>query len=391
MVPRRVGRGYDIRPATKPIADFGVEADISIVTGMKIPWGPAGSIPPGGREMSTVHYRTVGCLVAGTNALGPSCDQIVAKAVGKDVLAYRVQRTGGPISYRSPGKNGAVTPIGNPRIAYDALFEGFSPSAGAMVDPQQRLRATQLLRQRQSVLDVVRAGTNRLMGRLGAADRQRMQQHMDQIRDLEIRVNAINLDAAPSASGASRCSAPKLPGDLSREPEIQDAFNRIIAMSFACDLSRVASIAITERKCYMPLADIGLGSGTVHNKTHSGGDQPALSGAIAFGVKQLAQLTRLLRDTPDSGGTSVLDHAAMVLVFEAGLGLDPSSGRLNRTHSTEGMNVLIAGRAGRLRSGQHVLGRNRHPAAVVLTAMQACGVTTDRLGDVKETVPELLS
>jgi hypothetical protein len=54
--------------------------------------------------------------------------------------------------------------------------------------------------------------------------------------------------------------------------------------------------------------------------------------------------------------------------------------------------MLVGGRAGGLRSGQHVslAGRDLHPAAVMNTAMRAVGVPQD-LGDITDRVDELLT
>ena len=54
------------------------------------------------------------------------------------------------------------------------------------------------------------------------------------------------------------------------------------------------------------------------------------------------------------------------------------------------MAALIAGRAGGLTPGVHIDGNERHPAQVVITAMQALG-GPDELGEVSGAIQELLS
>jgi hypothetical protein len=111
---------------------------------------------------------------------------------------------------------------------------------------------------------------------------------------------------------------------------------------------------------------------------------------LAWHVRHFGRLIQKLRDTPDVDGTSLLDHTAAVLMFEAGWGQD--SGDPNKplsSHSTENMSALIAGRAGGLKGGVHVVAPGKHPANVVLTAMRAVGV--DRaLGDLSDPIDELL-
>ena len=81
---------------------------------------------------------------------------------------------------------------------------------------------------------------------------------------------------------------------------------------------------------------------------------------------------------------------AIVFLHEGGHGLDPSSGNMNSSHSTENMACLIAGRAGGLRAGEHIRLQNKQPAQVLATAMNAVGVPTTGLGEVSGTIPELI-
>jgi hypothetical protein len=55
------------------------------------------------------------------------------------------------------------------------------------------------------------------------------------------------------------------------------------------------------------------------------------------------------------------------------------------------MACLLAGRAGGLQPGQHVVAAGKHPANVLVTAMKAVGVQTDRLGEVVGDLPQLRS
>jgi hypothetical protein len=55
------------------------------------------------------------------------------------------------------------------------------------------------------------------------------------------------------------------------------------------------------------------------------------------------------------------------------------------------MACLIAGRAGGLSPGQHVVAAGRHPANVVISAMKAVGAPTETLGEVSGSIPQLFS
>jgi hypothetical protein len=109
---------------------------------------------------------------------------------------------------------------------------------------------------------------------------------------------------------------------------------------------------------------------------------------VAWHVRHFAWMVGRLASLPEADGTSVLDHTAMLLVFEGGHGFDPATGRTNVTHSSENMAVLVAGGAGGLKGGLHVDGAGAHPTRVVLSAMKAVGAG-ETLGDVTGVIPEL--
>src|SRR5262245_60963276 len=58
VVPARTGPGYDIPRGLRGIQDFQVQADVGIVSGLKIPWGPNNNIPPAGRDGTFSHFST---------------------------------------------------------------------------------------------------------------------------------------------------------------------------------------------------------------------------------------------------------------------------------------------------------------------------------------------
>jgi hypothetical protein len=78
----------------------------------------------------------------------------------------------------------------------------------------------------------------------------------------------------------------------------------------------------------------------------------------------------------------------MVHMNEAGHGYDPGSGNQNSTHSTENMICLIAGGAGGLDPGQHVVATDMHPCHVLNSALAAVGVD-ENMGEVEGVIDEL--
>lgn len=413
VVPDVVGRNYDLKRALKPLGDLGIQNDVAVVSGLVIPWttNDTDAIPPGGRSRF-FHFNTVGPQVAGTSTpvtragkpRAATADQLVAAAIAgntaQKVLAYRVQAAAsfadaGRLSFKvSNGQVVPQEPIASPRLAYQSLFAGFTAPSDAGAIDQKRVQF--LLRQRRSVLDFVGAEAAALMPRLGQADRLRVQRHLDEIRGLETR-----LDAMPaSASASTTCKQPAAPsadppigpaGDYSYNDEDlrADVLTGLLAMAFACDITRVSSFMLTEWKCYMNAKTFTGIDSDMHELTHGAGPLSSVSDSVAWHLRQWGKLITKLKALPEPDGATVLDRTALALVFEGGHGADPESNGKSSPHSTENMVAFIAGRAGGLQPGQHVATRGKHPAQVVLSAMNAAGVMTDTLGEVKGNIAEL--
>ncbi|MEZ4222385.1 MAG: DUF1552 domain-containing protein [Polyangiaceae bacterium] len=425
MTPSVVGPGYDLPRSLKAVDDLGLRDDISVVSGLLVPWEKNGVIPPGGRPVQ-LHYKGVQPLIAGTQGdktpATPTCDQVVADVLGTDTphrnLVLRVQASdylsasagnAGRISW-APKKGGgtvAVDPIVSPRLAFETLFKGLAVPSGDTGE------ADYLLKRRKSVIDLVQDSRQQLLSKLGTRDRERMERHFDELRALEVRLE--ELEAGNVGSGV--CAPPSDPGDdppigkltdvgctfdsksasyydqttgYSNEELRGELLSDFVAMAFACDLTRVVSYQLSFWKCYMnAYAATGYKS-DFHSLSHQHiFPHEAFADGVGFHVKLFAQLVSKLGKLKEIDGSNLLDHCALSLVFEGGRGLDPQTGTQHSTHSSENMVMLVAGRAGGLRAGHHIVAKNAHPAQVVAATMHAVGVKQD-LGEVSGIVPELL-
>jgi hypothetical protein len=420
-VPNTVGPNYDLKVALAPLANHNnIKNEITVVSGLKIPTANGGSVPSGGRS-DDFHIKSLSPLLSGVRSgtktvNGVTSDQLVANAIGGETtfksLVYRVQaawylNTASPsgrdmISYRrnADGSLSGIPASVSPRASFDSLFSNWMPP-----DPGEAAEREFLLRQRKSVLDLVASDTERLLPKLGVADRNRLSRHLDEIRDLERRIEAI----APNAGGS--CQMPADPGQdppigggqdsnggsgfdvnagYSNEETRARAFCDLIHMAMVCDSTRVASLQFTMAQSHMnmhPLIGIPY---DLHEIGHSSYGTMGVSQGIAWHMKHFAYLVSKFRDTPEDAG-NMLHNSAMVFVHEGGHGNDPSSGKVYSSHCTDNMACLIAGRAGGLNPGRHVVATDKHPAQVIATAMNAVGVPTTTFGEVQGTIPELLA
>jgi len=414
----------------QPLGDAGVTDVVSLVSGLEI---PVGADPPSAGRPGAFHSTSHQVMVTGQRyengeLPGPSSDWVVANKLAtgtqQAVLVYRAQPsfyrvgsgdggTDGVISARMNASNELeqVPPITSPRVAYEALFSGFIPP-----DPAEAEKAKRLLAMRKSVVDLVATDSGVLIPRLGKADQIRMQRHFDELRELEKRLDALELPDSPA------CSLLPHPGD---DPPIGDAIDPsgggeyndyyanangysneelratvmtdLIQMAFACDISRVASFMLTHAQCFLNMYTLLDYPSDLHEVSHGSiGDnedqmQDALADCAAWHVKHFARLVHDLRETEDVDGSSLLDNTALSLAFEGGWGYDLESGSDASPHSTENMVMLVAGRAGGMHAtpGRHIKAQGRHPAAVLNRLMQAVGVD-DTLGEVPDRVDEIV-
>ncbi len=428
-IPAATGPDYPLGTGLAPLGTLGVQDRVTVVSGLSIPSQAAQDenepIPVAGR---TVHFHAhINPVVSGMRSApwtandthiptvtGRSSDQIVADAWADSgtsfrSLTYRAQallyNTGtypqnrDTISFRRSrrGEIERVVPVVSPRQAYDALFLGFVPD-----DPKEAAAAILELDRRRSVLDVVDRRMGGLVDRLSAADRERLEQHYDEIRALEMRLDV----DGPKVGG--ECQVLPDPGDdppLGGEPASEEAYDvnagysdeqarlrtfcDLMHMAFTCDLTRVGSLMFTMFQSFMNVNPITGHPYGLHDLSHNG-DNPELADAVAWHVEHFAYLVDRLAQTPEGAG-SVLDSTAMALMNEAGGGVSYENGAQWSAHSTDNMVTLVAGGAGGLRQGEHIIAPagSNHPGNVIVSAMQAVGVDED-FGEVSGSIPELL-
>lgn len=432
VVPLQTGPNYGLGAAVAPLnGNYGdLRDEVTIVSNLSIPSQTTfgGAIPAGGRGIN-FHAHT-NPLFTGTASLMPdpgeshnyavtgrSADQIVADAIAQDTtfasLQYRAQALlyhSGAFAYyrdlmswRLDARGDAVPqyPVSSPRQAFDSLFLGFVPK-----DEIEAAAQALEIAKRKSILDVVDRRMGGMVDKLGGADKAKLDQHLQEIRDIEALLNA----TPPDLVGA--CALLDDPGN---DPPLGGAFNGdggagvydanagysdedtrarvfsdLVHMAVTCDLTRSATLMYTMMQSFMNVLPFAGHEYQLHDMTHSG---PAVdfNDVIAWHVEHFAYLVAKMRDTPEGDGT-LLDHCAIGLLNEAGGGYSYESGSAYSAHSTDGMAMLLAGGAGGLLRGEHRIapaGQN-HPANVLISMMQAVGVDSD-LGDISGAVPGLLT
>jgi Protein of unknown function (DUF1552) len=319
--------------------------------------------------------------------LGTTVDQIAAQHIGRDTLlpslelAMDLLQTVGQcdngyacvyqnnLSWSSP-----TTPLpaeAHPRIVFERLFgQGGSPA-----DRQSDLR------RKASLIDFVRDDVARLRARLGAADRVRVDQYLDSVREVERRIQKAESDDPNHA----------LP-DLDRPVGVPAAYADHARLMFDLqvlalqgDVTRVITFQLARETSNRTYPEIGV-SDPHHPLTHHGNNVEKVAKVAtinAFHVSLFAYFIEKLKATPEGDG-SLLDHS--LYLYGSGMG-NPN------VHDHVNLPILVAGGgAGTVKGGRHITYAEPTPLANLhLTLLERAGVHMDSFADSRGTIDELLA
>jgi hypothetical protein len=317
--------------------------------------------------------------------LGTTADQLAARQLGRDTQLPSLELSMDLMTLAGQCDNGyacvyhnclswssPTTPLpseAHPRIVFERLFGDGATAA--------ERRAS--LKSRASLLDSVMDEFTQLNKQLGAADRARVSQYLDAIREVERRIQRAEANAAdnpirdverPVGVPASYADHARLMLDLQ-------------VLAFQADVTRVITFQLARETSNRTYPEIGV-SDPHHPLTHHGNDPKKIERVARinrFHVSLFAEFLAKLRDTREGEGT-LLDHS--LLLYGSGMG-NP-----NR-HDHDNLPILVAGgAAGRMKGGQHIRFAKPTPLANLhLTLLDKVGVRLDSFGDSRGKVDEL--
>ncbi|MFK7988452.1 MAG: DUF1552 domain-containing protein, partial [Sandaracinaceae bacterium] len=258
----------------------------------------------------------------------PSVDQGLGRTLGEGLRDRNLEvgaRTGGyafPGSrtiYRGPAQ--PVTPIDDPAVAFHRVF-----GDGRPVSELEQLRL-----ERRSVLDVLRAELSSIRGRVAAGDREKLDHHLESVRDVEMSLSGEICEAPAGLPGPALSSA-NVPGILHRNMQI-------LVGAMRCDMTRVGSVqmSIAENDGIVyPWAGVGRGAHHLISHESDAAGQADLALIYRWYAEQFASLVGMLDAIPEGGGT-MLDHTLVVWGSELGVGYN---------HSFNNVPFVVAGGGG---------------------------------------------
>ena len=257
-----------------------------------------------------------------------------------------------------------MTPEANPRQVFERLFG--AGSVGERTEDLKRRRAEQ-----RSILDFVVTDARDMQRRLNPHDRDKLDQYLTGVRELEARIQR-----------AERLGDPKDPAQPTPAgvpptyaEHIQLMFE-ILLLAFQTDSTRVASLLLAHDGSNRSFAEIGIPEGH-HDLSHHFGDTEKIQKIADIDLwyaKQLAKFLERLRDTKDVDGNSML-HNSMILY-----GSGNADG--NR-HSHVNLPIVLAGGGGgTLAPGRFIKHGSKPTSNLFLSMADRMGVSgLERFGD----------
>jgi hypothetical protein len=374
------GADFELSRTLAPLK--AVKDRVVVVSGMAHKM--AGALGPG--DSGGDHGRSPSVFLNGSHPkrtegedvrAGTTVDQIAALQIGQDTPLPSLElatedMTGligacdvgfsctytNTISWKTP-----TTPLPmeiNPRVVFDRLF-----GDGGTIDEQ----VVRLQRER-SILDTVTAQMRHLEGGLGPADRNRVAEYLDNVREIERR---IKLAEKKSASSLELPPAPiGVPDDHEEHSKLM--FD-LMALAYQADVTRIASFMMAREVSYRTFPKIGVPE-PFHSTSHHQNLAEKIENLTkinTYHVGLVAYFLEKLRSIPDGDG-NLLDHSLI---------LYGSCMSNSNVHNHSPLPVFVAGgAAGQMKGGRHLKYPIDTPMAnLLLTMLDKAGVHLDSLGD----------
>jgi hypothetical protein len=336
-------------------------------------------------EVTNNHAVSSACWLTGVRPkrtdgpdfrVGPSIDQIVARQIGQDTtfpsLEVATEDFSGLQGACDPGYSCAymntlswqspTSPLPmeiNPRVVFERLFGG-----GSTVEERlSRMSAN------RSILDFVAGELEDLSSGLGARDRSRLGEYLDNVREIERRIQRAQ---------AQQQARPDVPPEPVGVPELYDEHVALLfdllALAYQADLTRVFTFMMAREVSQRTYPELGVGE-PHHAVSHHGNRPESIVKHTKVNLHHMQMFARFierLRSTPDGDG-SLLDHALIAY----GSGMSDGNGHTGAPLPL----VIVGGGNGRVRGNRHIRMPQGTPMAnLLLSLSQKFDVPHDTFG-----------
>ncbi len=373
--PAAVGRDFDLSPTSLlPLEPY--RDDLTIVSNTDVRNAEAFELP----EIGGDHFRSSAVFLTqchprqtqGSDVrAGTSLDQYYAQRFGQEtpipsmqLCIESVDQAGGcsygyscvytdTVSWAGP--NEPLPMIRDPRLAFDQLF-------GVGATPRER---AQRRAEDRSILDLISNQLGRLKNELGAADRARLSDYLDEVREIERRIQKVE---AYNKSGEPR-EMPEAPAG------VPDSFGEHVklmfdlqALAFASDTTRVFSFKMGRDASSRVYPDSGVTTG-FHPASHHQDREDRIrefQKINTYHVSLVPYFLKKLKETPD-GDSNLLENT--LIVYGSPMGN-------SNIHNHKKCPLFLAGHAGgQLKGGLHLRAADGTPMAnAMLSVLHTLGL-----------------
>jgi len=377
--PTKTGKDFEYTPILKPLEEY--RRYMNIISGLaNTPVGPEKGEDAGGaqnHERAAAAFLTAAHPVAGDRAfVGKSFDQVVADALGQDTPLPSVELAIEPsnntcgdvnftcsyrasISWKTPSL--ALPMENNPQMVFERLF------GDGTTDEERKERR----RQSASLLDSIREDVASLNLKLPNADRSRLDDYLQEVREIERRVALV--DAKLSDNSLEVPDAPSgIPTEF--ESHINLMFD-LQVLAYKSDITRISTLMMAGEGSNVRFPRSGVNEG-FHNASHHSNEE---KNKDQFAVLNNYHITVLknffdkLAATPDGDG-SLLDHSLV---------LYGSSMSDANEHNFDPLPILLVGGAnGLIEGGRHLMYETHTPLAnLYVGLLDKFGIRQDSFGN----------
>jgi len=379
--PEKEGADFEFTQTLEPLQPFREYLTVISDTDLR----PAGAYAD--KEEGGDHFRSTSVFLTaahpkmteGSDILcGTSIDQMYAQQFGQDTPLPSIQLCiesvdgsgacdygyacvyADTISWASPTQPLPMTV--DPRMAFESMF-------GDGATPEERALRQQMS---GSILDRIAHRVASLQSNLSAVDRARLNNYLDDVREIERRIQKTEKH---NSSGVAR-ALPAAPVGVpdSFEEHVKLMFD-LQALAFMTDTTRCSAFKMSRDVCQRVYAESGV-KVPFHTASHHG-ETPSKIADFAkvnrYHVSMLPYFLEKLKSTPDGDG-NLLEHS--LVLYGSPMGD-------SNAHNHKRVPILLAGHAnGRIKGNLHVRCADMTPMAnVLLTVMRKVGMSVESIGD----------
>ena len=370
--PAKEGAGFELSEILQPLKPF--YDRVNVISDLSHPQAYGGGSATANHNRSAATFLSGAHAEAGPRAhLGVTVDQFAARHIGQDTplpsIEMMIEESSlscGDLScaYRDTiSWQGVSSPLpmqNNPQVIFERLFGDGS------TDAERRARRQQSV----SLLDSVRGEASALQRRLPAGDRNRVDQYLSDVREIERRIEKASKQAS------SELTLPDAP--VAAPKDVEDHIKLMFdlqVLAWQADISRVTTMLLAKELSNAVYAKSGVRD-AFHTLSHHSNireNQDRFAVLNRYHVGLLAYLLNKLQTTPDGDGT-LLDHSMILYGSAMGDG---------NQHNHYPLPIVLAGGAsGALKGGRHIRNTPETTMSNLLVAMlDKLGIPTEKFGD----------